>query len=78
MTNILCKLYIRDDNSLSASAPYEDMIENELYKAEHIDKNIAIKYQLQANYKTGFWEIIILHTKSLAYVPDDMMRCNYL
>ena len=22
MTNILCKLYIRDDNSLSASAPY--------------------------------------------------------
>lgn len=56
---------------------YEDMIENELYKAEHIDKNIAIKYQLQANYKTGFWEIIILHTKPLVNVPDDMMRCSY-
>lgn len=56
---------------------YEDMIENELYKTEYIDKNIAVKYQLQANYKTGFWEIIILHTKPLENVPDDMMRCNY-
>jgi hypothetical protein len=56
---------------------YENMIENELYKTEYIDKNIAVKYQLQANYKTGFWEIIILHTKPLENVPDDMMRYNY-
>ena len=33
--------------------------------------------RVQANYKTGFWEIIILHTKPLENVPDDMMRCNY-
>ena len=56
---------------------YEDMIDNESYKREHYGKNIAVKYQLQANYKTGWWEIIILHTNPLSNVPDDMMRCNY-
>lgn len=56
---------------------YEDMVDNELYQKEHYGKNIAIKYQLQANYKTGWWEIIILHTNPLSNVPDDMMRCNY-
>lgn len=56
---------------------YEDMIDDELYQKEHYGKNIAIKYQLQANYKTGWWEIIVLHTNSLSDVPDDMMRCNY-
>ncbi|MCR4720084.1 MAG: hypothetical protein K5768_10695 [Firmicutes bacterium] len=56
---------------------YEDMIDDKLYQKEHYGKNIAIKYQLQANYKTGWWEIIILHTNPLSNVPDDMMRCNY-
>ena len=56
---------------------YEDMIDDELYQKEHYGKNIAVKYQLQANYKTGWWEIIILHTNPLSNVPDDMMRCNY-
>lgn len=56
---------------------YEDMINNDNYKSKHFGKNIAVKYQLQANYKTGWWEIIILHTNPLSNVPDDMMRCNY-
>lgn len=56
---------------------YEDMIDDETYQKEYYGKNIAVKYQLQANYRTGWWEIIILHTNPLSNVPDEMMRCNY-
>lgn len=34
--------------------------------------NIMLKPRLRANYKTGYWEVIFLHTKPLGLVPGNM------
>ena len=34
--------------------------------------NVMLERRLKANYRTGFWEMIFLHTKPLAAVPSDM------
>lgn len=34
--------------------------------------NVMLERRLKANYRTGFWEMIFLHTKPLAAVPLDM------
>ena len=36
------------------------------------DINIMLKPRLRANYKTGYWEVIFLHTKPLGLVPAEM------
>jgi len=56
---------------------YEKMIAKKEYKENYINKNVVVRQQLRANYSRGYWEIILLHTKPLSNVPDDMMRCNY-
>ncbi|MBR3596869.1 MAG: hypothetical protein IKL47_07845 [Clostridia bacterium] len=56
---------------------YEKMIAKKEYKENYINKNVVVRQQLRANYSRGYWEIILLHTKPLCNVPDDMMRCNY-
>ena len=35
-------------------------------------RNIMLKPKLRANYKTGYWEVIFLHTKPLGLVPAEM------
>lgn len=37
-----------------------------------IERNCVIEEQLRANYKAGYWEFILLHTKPLDVVPVDM------
>ena len=56
---------------------YEKMIAKKEYKENYINKNVVVRQQLRANYSRGYWEIILLHTKPLSNVPDEMMRCNY-
>ena len=56
---------------------YGKIIHKEQYKRECVNKNVVVRQQLRANYSRGYWEIILLHTKPLCNVPDDMMRCNY-
>ena len=34
--------------------------------------NVMLERRLQANYKTGYWEIVFSHTKPLGLVPEDM------
>lgn len=34
--------------------------------------NIIIESRLKANYRSGYWEVILLHTKALGIVPEDM------
>ena len=31
-----------------------------------------LKPKLRANYKTGYWEVIFLHTRPLGLVPAEM------
>lgn len=51
---------------------YADMVGNKGWK-EHVQYNVMVDQRLKANYRTGYWEIIVLHTKPLTSVPVDMM-----
>lgn len=55
---------------------YEDMIDSQDYQKEFQYLNTVIRQQLRANYITGYWEVILQHTKPLENVPKDMMRCS--
>ena len=57
---------------------YEDMLDTQEYQKEFQYLNTVIRQQLRANYITGYWEVILQHTKSLENVPKDMMRCSYV
>lgn len=34
--------------------------------------NIVFDFKLRANYRSGYWELILAHTKPLGLVPEDM------
>lgn len=51
---------------------YAEMIDNREWWEGHRQHNVMLERRLKANYRTGFWEIIFLHTKPLGAVPADM------
>lgn len=51
---------------------YSDMIYDKNWREDYHKYNVMLERRLKANYRTGFWEIIFLHTKPLAAVPVDM------
>ena len=52
---------------------YEDLLHEQRRSARQEESsNIMLKPKLRANYKTGYWEVIFLHTKPLGLVPGDM------
>ena len=52
---------------------YEDLLHDQRRSARQEEsRNIMLKPKLRANYKTGYWEVIFLHTKPLWLVPEDM------
>ena len=56
---------------------YEDIKDTPKYIEELQYKNFVIKQQLRANYVTGYWEVLLKHTKPLENVAEDMMHCSY-
>ena len=56
---------------------YEEMIEDSSVDEEFLKRNILLKGQqrLRANFRSGYWEVICLHTKPLDVVPKDMRAC---
>ena len=38
--------------------------------------NTAFSLKLRANYKAGYWECIIMHTKPLKEIPKTMLQCK--
>lgn len=48
------------------------MIYDKDWREEYRNYNVMLERRLKANYRTGFWEMIFLHTKPLAAVPSDM------
>jgi len=51
---------------------YEEMINDKEWRKDYVQYNVMLERRLKANYRTGFWEMIFLHTKPLAAVPSDM------
>lgn len=52
---------------------YEDLLHDQRRSGRQAeDLNIMLKPKLRANYKTGYWEVIFLHTKPLGLVPAEM------
>ena len=56
---------------------YEEMVEDGSVDEEFLKRNILLKGQqrLRANFRSGYWEVICLHTKPLDVVPKDMRAC---
>lgn len=51
---------------------YEDLTEAENWKEIKFLHNALFSRQLRANYRAGYWEYIIQHTKPLGIVPTEM------
>ena len=52
---------------------YEDLLHEQRRSARQEESsNIMLKPKLRANYKTGYWEVIFLHTKPLGLMPAEM------
>lgn len=52
---------------------YEDLLHRQRHSVRQGESsNIMLKPKLRANYKTGYWEVIFLHTKPPGLVPVDM------
>ena len=50
---------------------YDEMIDSNR-GFQWADLNVMLEKRLQANYKTGYWEVVFSHTKPLGLVPEDM------
>ena len=51
---------------------YADMIRDKEWREDYEKYNVMLERWLRANYRSGYWELVFLHTKSLAVVPPDM------
>lgn len=51
---------------------YSVMIEDKAWCEDPQPYNVMLNRSLRANYKTGYWEVIFLHTKPLGIIPHDM------
>ena len=51
--------------------PYEEMLQEPNWQ-DHDDYNVALDRRLKANYRDGYWEIIINHTKPLNVISKEM------
>lgn len=55
---------------------YGSMIEDRRWCAEPDKYNIMLKPKFRVNFRSGYWEVICLHTKPLDVVPKDMRVCE--
>ena len=51
---------------------YANMIQDKEWREDYEEDNIMLERWLRANYRSGYWELVFLHTKPLAVVPPDM------
>ena len=57
---------------ICSGSSYENLIETENWKEIKAAHNTLFSRQLRANYRVGYWEYIIQHTKPLGIVTADM------
>lgn len=51
---------------------YAELMDNREWDEVREKRNIAVDLHLKANFRAGYWELIVLHTKPLGQVPVDM------
>ena len=51
---------------------YANMIQDKEWHEKYKEHNVMLERWLRANYRSGYWELVFLHTKPLAVVPPDM------
>ena len=51
---------------------YTDMIQDKEWREKYKEHNVMLEQRLRANYRSGYWELVFLHTKPLSVVPPDM------
>ena len=51
---------------------YANMIQDKEWREDYEKYNVMLERWLRANYRSGYWELVFLHTKPLAVVPPDM------
>lgn len=53
---------------------YEDLVHDEKVSPDFLERNIVLSGQqgLMRNFKTGYWDIKLTHTRSLGQVPAEM------
>ena len=56
------------------NSDYEDLVHDEKVSPDFLERNIALSGQqgLMRNFKTGYWDIKLTHTRSLGQVPAEM------
>lgn len=50
---------------------YDDMLDSQR-GFQWAELNVMLERRMQANYRTGYWEVVFSHTKPLSIVPVDM------
>ena len=53
---------------------YGDLLNDQNVDEEFVKHNVALmEYRsFRANYRAGYWEVILVHTRPLGVVPKDM------
>ena len=51
---------------------YAALMDNREWREARKTRNIVVGVRLRANFKAGYWELIVLHTKPLGQVPIEM------
>lgn len=53
---------------------YEDMFEENSLSEDFLKRNILLARQqrLRTNFRSGYWELLVMHTKALDIVPPEM------
>ena len=53
---------------------FERLVEREDWESKYKMKNVLLRpdLKLRAGFRSGYWEVIILHTKALGIVPPEM------
>ena len=64
----ICRIGITENYPGGYTAMVNDKKWSEVYEKY----NVMLERWLRANYRSGYWELVFLHTKPLAVVPPDM------
>jgi len=54
------------------SGGYAEMIQDKSWREDYPRYNVMLNRHLRANFRSGYWEIVFLHTKPLGVIPKDM------
>jgi len=54
------------------SGGFAEMIQDKGWREDYHQYNVMLDRHLRANFRSGYWEIVFMHTKPLGVIPKDM------